>query len=293
MDFRFSIFDFRLKTAAAESLPCALPNRKLKIPNPKFRRAVTFTEILFAVALLGIGFVLLAGMFPVAIQQTQNTVEEGVGANTAMAAVRCFEQVDPSLLVPTNGVVSPCDSAMWPRIAGNLVNQQDLRFAWVPLYRREPHWDHAQVIMIAVQCRNASGFGPADIVNAGSFPPNLMARPVDIAGLAADQVAFANPQTNLPDLTGGLAPGGFILIAEGSTAGCVYRLGTQIDRYHYYFSPGEGPKYPSELIPPSNVTVRAYFVGRGYDYPNMGASQPAFAGPAMDITAYTTIVPAR
>src|SRR5689334_12002195 len=36
----------------------------------------TFTEILFALMILGIGFIMVAAMFPVAIRQTQQTVLE-------------------------------------------------------------------------------------------------------------------------------------------------------------------------------------------------------------------------
>ena len=48
-----------------------------------FRRGFTFTEVMFAVILLGIGFIMLAGMFPVAIQQTQTTAEESSTAPIA------------------------------------------------------------------------------------------------------------------------------------------------------------------------------------------------------------------
>ena len=41
-------------------------NPEPRTPNPLFRRGFTFTEVMFAVILLGIGFIMLAGMFPVA-----------------------------------------------------------------------------------------------------------------------------------------------------------------------------------------------------------------------------------
>src|SRR5438094_10393216 len=57
-----------------------------------FRRGFTFTEVMFAVILLGIGFIMLAGMFPVAIQQTQTNVEESTASTIAQAATRYLEQ---------------------------------------------------------------------------------------------------------------------------------------------------------------------------------------------------------
>src|SRR6478752_1573982 len=48
-----------------------------------FRRAFSFAEILFAVMILGIGFIMVAAMFPVAIRQTQSTVEDVNGVAEA------------------------------------------------------------------------------------------------------------------------------------------------------------------------------------------------------------------
>src|SRR2546422_3024300 len=56
------------------------------------RRGFTFTEVMFAVILLGIGFIMLAGMFPVAIQQTQTNVEESTASTLVQAATRYMEQ---------------------------------------------------------------------------------------------------------------------------------------------------------------------------------------------------------
>ena len=55
-------------------------------PDPSWRRsrrAFSFVEVLFAVIILGVGFIMVAAIFPVAIQQTQATVEE-------TAALRVF-----------------------------------------------------------------------------------------------------------------------------------------------------------------------------------------------------------
>src|SRR3954467_1132710 len=57
-----------------------------------FRRGFTFTEVMFAVILLGIGFIMLAGMFPVAIQQTQTNVEESTASTIARAAAHYMEE---------------------------------------------------------------------------------------------------------------------------------------------------------------------------------------------------------
>jgi len=48
---------------------------------PQFRAGYSFTEVMFAVVVLGIGFIMIAAMFPVAIQQSQLTSEETTAAD--------------------------------------------------------------------------------------------------------------------------------------------------------------------------------------------------------------------
>jgi hypothetical protein len=52
-----------------------------------------FTEVLFAVMILGIGFIMVAAIFPVAIQQTKLTGEEVQAATTARGGVNYVQQI--------------------------------------------------------------------------------------------------------------------------------------------------------------------------------------------------------
>src|SRR3954465_7052307 len=80
-----------------------------------FRRGFTFTEVMFAVILLGIGFIMLAGMFPVAIQQTQSTVEESISANLLGTATRYLEQtLNQEDLPPTGRISFPAPTTALP-----------------------------------------------------------------------------------------------------------------------------------------------------------------------------------
>lgn len=131
------------------------------------RPAFSFVEVLFAVMILGIGFIMLAGIFPVAIGQTQATGEEANAANIARAAVAYLEKLPGTALLMTpdgqvrrlaanplpppippplplppeydgdandNGTAD--DIEMWHLIKGNVIWAEDPRYAWVPLYRR-------------------------------------------------------------------------------------------------------------------------------------------------------------
>src|SRR6267142_1810707 len=162
------------------------------------RRGFTFTEVMFAVILLGIGFIMLAGMFPVAIQQTQTNVEESTGSTIVQAARHYLEQtmtVDDMLptgnLDPTKGpVVSPrflrlseyhdvptgnplLNGYLWEKVRGGFILSQDPRYAWTALYKRNPGDNFAHVIIFALQARNYSTYDSNDTVRypvAGSGP---------------------------------------------------------------------------------------------------------------------------
>jgi prepilin-type N-terminal cleavage/methylation domain-containing protein len=56
-------------------------------------RGFTFTEVLFAVVILGIGFIMLAAMFPVALSQTKLTVNESAGIQAATGASAAMNSV--------------------------------------------------------------------------------------------------------------------------------------------------------------------------------------------------------
>ncbi len=56
------------------------------------RRGFTFTEVLFAVMILGVGFILIAGIFPVSLSQVKLNNEESTAASVARAAVSYLQR---------------------------------------------------------------------------------------------------------------------------------------------------------------------------------------------------------
>jgi hypothetical protein len=137
----------------------------------RLRAGFSFTEVLFAVMVLGIGFIMIAAMFPVTIRQTQTTMEETQAANMAKEAMAYLQSIatdynfpvtvppkmpvanppvpddtQPPQFVALNDVVYPAaipSSGPTPpfqsgllEARGNFINPKNPRFAWVPLYRR-------------------------------------------------------------------------------------------------------------------------------------------------------------
>ena len=77
-------------------------------------RGFSFTEILFAVMILGIGFIMVAAMFPVAIQQTETSNQETVGAAIARAGVDYMTQVAQTPFVFGNRAAPQTTSMLSP-----------------------------------------------------------------------------------------------------------------------------------------------------------------------------------
>lgn len=58
-----------------------------------FRRGYSFAELLFAVVVLGIGFILVAAMFPVAISASKSTQDESTAAAVARGAIDQLREI--------------------------------------------------------------------------------------------------------------------------------------------------------------------------------------------------------
>ncbi|MDQ3439620.1 MAG: hypothetical protein M3478_04660, partial [Planctomycetota bacterium] len=147
------------------------------------RRGYSFTEVMFAVVVLGIGFIMIAAMFPVAISQSQATAQESTAASIARGAVNHIQAIATNVNMPHTDVVpaqparasgftavgtgagpySPATEGYWNAVKGNLILQTDPRFAYVPFYRREQNSSFAQVILIITQCRERAAYDATDV----------------------------------------------------------------------------------------------------------------------------------
>ncbi|HWE96927.1 MAG TPA: hypothetical protein VG269_23400 [Tepidisphaeraceae bacterium] len=201
------------------------------------RPGFSFTEILFAVMILGIGFIMIAAMFPVAIKQTASTAEETVAAAIAKSGTDYLARIANDVTMPSTTVahvpalpagVVPASVVVaggnfWGVSSGNLILPSDTRYAWVPFYRRDTGSAFAQVIVIGTQIRNRSTYTTADLTQLGGSPTaaNLQGKPVLVAITdgsqqnppAPDTIKFT-PVTPASDFTGFAAEGCYVIIAN-------------------------------------------------------------------------------
>ncbi|HEV8604349.1 MAG TPA: prepilin-type N-terminal cleavage/methylation domain-containing protein [Tepidisphaeraceae bacterium] len=218
------------------------------------RRGFTFTEVMFAVILLGIGFIMLAGMFPVAIQQTQTNVEESTASTLVQSATRSLEQTLTQQDLPPTGHLTPpgtiiyprflrlsetCNAAgvigddfyLWEKVRGSFILPQDPRFAWTALYKRNPGDNFAQVIIFALQARNYGTYTSLDLerppsgtnpqFNLATIEPRFLPAILSDGGLPGvpDIIEFYAPDafsTAIRD--GALAEGCFVVVGDDGVA---------------------------------------------------------------------------
>lgn len=131
------------------------------------RRAFTFTEVMFAVVILGIGFIMIAAIFPVAIRQTAQSAEESVAITAAERGVAMIQSRATKVMFPetarpvTTGappfleyhppfvalgeaynspggkvVGNDVAAQQWVSVAGDLISTTDARLGFALAYAR-------------------------------------------------------------------------------------------------------------------------------------------------------------
>ncbi|HVT88230.1 MAG TPA: hypothetical protein VHD56_05215 [Tepidisphaeraceae bacterium] len=169
----------------------------------KWRGGFSFTEVMFAVIILGVGFIMVAGVFPVALQQANESGDQVNGVGGARAGMAFLGQVvndgtvstpftvadaklatnvlpsgtsalpAPSVVVQPWKATPPSGPYLWDMARGNLVRPDDSRYGWIFLYRRDGDPDkpdgwaqYAQVYIFPVHARNTATFNVEDDTNS-------------------------------------------------------------------------------------------------------------------------------
>jgi type II secretory pathway pseudopilin PulG len=274
------------------------------------RPGFSFTEVLFAVMILGIGFIMIAAIFPVALTQTKLTNEETAAAMQTRGGVQYLEQYATNANLPaTGGKVAILPPAVVQAMGGNLIPTSDPRQALVALYRRQDHWSYAQLVFVPVQIRNRPSYKPGDDAPSAT-PASFYARPVRLAGDPLNQVVL------LSSAGDGTAPqaaaeGCYLVIAEHPAAGPippnylgghVYRLGTRgtganrwnlMPGWDIQREPGPdgqlGGAGAADDVTNFPANTVAFLVGKGA----LDVGGTSVEGPAQDVSAYTTFINLR
>ena len=245
-------------------------------PRPASRRGFSFVEVLFAVMILGIGFIMIAGIFPVAISQAQGTADETISASVARGAVEYMAKSingTPGLAasIKPDDVVHPFDGTMGALVRGNQILPEDPRYGFVPFYRRsmnnsDPTNPQAanslQVIVIAVRAKNHAAYTAADLASGA-----LQGKPITATFTPDNNID--NPDTVTFDTSSpflaAAAPGAFVVIGSdkknSAANGWVFRLGNAVNTTTWELAPGNDMKG----LPYKPASADVFIVGQGAD----------------------------
>lgn len=295
----------------------------VRIPIHRQRhRGFNFAEVLFAVMILGIGFIMVAAMFPVAIQQSRASTNETVAARIADAAREILQANATAGALPQIGgtVQAPHDNLV-RRIKNDLIFAADPRYGWTVLYQRGTA-DYARVFIVVMQVQNRAAYTGDDLINTSADPifnPSTF-QPIGVhvftaeGDLGPDTIRFTDSDGNPVD-PAAAAEGAVVIIRDdfreddpatdfvetrGQLNGRVYRLGRRrqdIGTGVWELAPGHDMPYYAgsaanevihEIIAGPDP-AEAWLIGRGHD--NVGTGDPAnFTGANQVIAVYQAII---
>ncbi len=285
----------------------------IQTPNNLRRRGFTFAEILFAVMILGIGFIMIAGVFPVALQQAQLTRADAAAAAISESASRWLSNnsnvlhtddfpttagyfFGPPLLTPGH---PPDNLSTWEHLRGNLIIKSDPRYAWVPVIFREQNASEAIVFLFVCESQLDASFINADVNTTTSLKCTLYPRVATVTQLAAakpllgqlaDRITFKQQNATDPS-PNMLATGAYVVVKRSDkTFPNIYRLGNPVDPtlstpLEWELMPGHDLAGDVDL---TNATLPAYMIGRRNITPDL--NQNSFTGPPQDIGIYQTTI---
>lgn len=271
-------------------------------PHRSHRGGFSFAEVLFAVMILGIGFIMVAAMFPVAIQQSKTNTNQTVAARVAESAFAVIEQNADRLTTFGSGVqpvIPGGPTTLWSRLLHTLVYQPDPRYGCAVLGRlagTNPRVVQMYVVVMQVNNReryvedlDLADSGGNPVTNPSTFRPHTVYVKVTDSGIAGEiQFCDGNGPTGSPlgddsPAPAAAAPGAVLITSRGY----IYRLGRQVSNDTWELA-ADGGMSSVDVVETDPIT--AYLIGRGHDNP--GTGDPAnYTGSNQAIAVYTKLIP--
>jgi prepilin-type N-terminal cleavage/methylation domain-containing protein len=272
------------------------------------RKGFTFLEVLFSVIIIGIGFIMIAAMFPVAIQQAQQNVAESASVAMSRDAMRYIQAEATGSLVQTGvvGAADPDNINPLPTnlvAIGNQVQTADKRFGWTGLYRRDVDANgvllpFAQVWVITGQStvEGHSTFSGGPGLTAANFLGTHSATPVTITltySAGASTISFNPNVSSISPVRDGAivlvtaAPGATTAAQANAIVGWYSKLGVAVQGvappiFGWYLESDPPPAgFPASGMQQVNVFV----LGKPYD-----TGSTSYLGLAQDVTCSTGFV---
>jgi prepilin-type N-terminal cleavage/methylation domain-containing protein len=249
------------------------------------RRGFTFAEVMFAVVILGIGFIMIAAIFPVAIQQNQQTSSDAISTAVVQQAVATLQQPGLGTILSYNTIPSTKVGVFyspfgewtaaknnfgnidafttppnqknyypWQALGGKLISASDPRYGWTFAYRYTTNQTIEALIFVAQAPAQRGTFRTKNGTNGVTDNTDDLVVP---------------PSSGSPS---GQSPATFML--KRLQAKVVTYGGTQPDRL--YFATTVSPAQGKQV---SCLGEGAYVLVADGDVNNTGYSMPGTANP--------------
>lgn len=285
----------------------------------------SFAEVMFAVMLLGLGFIMVAAIFPVAIRQQQASMEDTTGVAVAKQGQAIMDQLGVAMsnyhnisatppALPTYAYNLTQDGKLhsffesvggfvpYTKVKGDLIQPADRRFAWIPVaYRCDTPVggmpvDRADVYLLAVQVRDKDQFLASDR-DGTTFQPKTCYFYLTEGDTSPDTITFTNSGGSLTAYDDPNAcEGAYVWVVDdqvsggnGRANGRYYRLGAKVDVGTWQLQ--SGYDMPVTIDPgPDKQWGTADDVRNSQNLPPRAIGQPASGGsPAIGfIVGHTT-----
>jgi hypothetical protein len=258
------------------------------------RSGFSFAEVMFAVVILGIGFILISAIFPIAAEQSLATGDEAVAAQLAKSAIDTIRSETTSDDFPDSlGAMRPFsdDIGLWSKVSSSIIDSNDHRYACIPFYCRNGRDAPLVQITILIVRRCIHDSYTSDDLLGALQPRAVSITSITPAGDGTLTACIFRDQGNSPNeppMYQSVADGCFLVMLSSDAAGRTFRVGHLVaqdaESEFYSLVPGSGAGADGSI--PSMTS--AAIVGRDYaDVANPGAG---YAGPSQDIAVYTTLM---
>jgi type II secretory pathway pseudopilin PulG len=256
------------------------------------RSGFSFAEVMFAVVILGIGFILIAAVFPVATEQARETNDESIAAQMARDAAAIIRGSTISADFPdtASGAMQSfaLNPTLWAKVSPSMINPSDARYAWVPFYSRNSGEGVIHLTILVVRRWMHDAYTTDDLTG------DLQPRGINILSIkpTGDGASIVQIERDWLGQYQSVTEGSCLIIENGvgggvpGTARCFH-----VSRYSsedsqsvsYRLMPGEGLDPGESYDNPEAVVI-------GRDYADLSNPQAGFAGPAQDVAVYSTIM---
>jgi prepilin-type N-terminal cleavage/methylation domain-containing protein len=270
----------------------------------RHRRGFSFTEVIFAVVILGIGFIMTASIFPVAIEQTRSNADEAVAAGLSRDLVNCiassvhadvYAAADPG---GTNaGVTQPFSSSqfLYPEVVGSLIDNSDPRYACVPFFCESAPNGTVKVIVLVVRRWVRDAYTPADL-DADLAPQNINVNSITRQSDGTGVIEIScDPVSDPQGYSKRVAPGTFVVISNFNSSepsGRAFRV-TSIrsqtnESVFWNLDPSAGLLPGESFGSDGGAVIKASVIGR--DLLDPTNPDGGYTGPSQDVGIFTTFL---